>query len=487
MRDHPRLFAALLTSFTLAGCGDGLSTSSSGGHDLRDVGGTFLDTHLTEAGESTHPIDPSTVTLSALVAGKEGFTSHAGTLGEDGTFTLPGVPEGEYYLEIASPGSAPTFLVTTERTLDLGAVRSGRVDAKAPTLPTVVAITASGLTPWQDADSLEVFSLGAGTWDGSGILAFTGLLTAGTTTLAGFEVDSADWRAPALLDGTRGDRVSITHLTTRNDAGFVYKAVGEALTPPPFTQSDGQASVIEGSFQPTPQEHVALSVKRSALDQVAMEGSPAALITGHEVYLHAEPGGASRATSSPTPTLLLGTDSDAADGALELDYGDPFPAAWATIASVGVTYTAFYTLPGESTPMNVNGFASVVAPIDDLAGEPVTPRIGSPQHLQIGGQDGSGAVSGVGLTPEIQWSPPTLGKPDAYAVSVRRLEANKSIKRVARLVTTGTSVVIPPGILIAGGSYVLVVTARTGYDPARPNISGTTYATADALSGLLTP
>lgn len=109
MRDHLRLFASLLISIALAGCGDGLSTSSSGG-DLRDVEGTFVDTHLTEAGESTHPIDPSTVTLSALVADAKGFTSHAGTLGADGTFTVPGVPEGEYYLEIAYPDSAPTFL-----------------------------------------------------------------------------------------------------------------------------------------------------------------------------------------------------------------------------------------------------------------------------------------------------------------------------------------------------------------------------------------
>ncbi len=487
MRDHPRFFVALLTSTALAGCGDGLSSSSSAGDDLRDVGGTFIDTHLTEAGESQHAIDPSTVTLSALAADGAGFSSHAGALGEDGTFTIPGVPAGEYYLEVATPDSAPTYLVTTERALDLGAVRSGRFDAAAPTQPTVVTITASGLTPWQDADTLEVFSLGAGAWDGFGILAFTGLLSAGTTSLDGFDVDSARWRTPALIDGSKGDRADITHLTTRNNAGFIYKSIGEALTPPPFTQVDGQGSALDGSFQPTPQEHVALSVERAALDQVAAEGNPKGMVTGHEIYFHAEPGGASRATESSTPSLLVGTDTEAANGTLELDYGNPFPAGWATVASVGVTYTAFYTLPGASVSTNINGFAGVVAPIDTLSKGPVTPLLGSPQHLQIGGQDGFSAVTGVGLTPEIQWSAPALGKPDVYAISVRRLEADQPTKRVARLVTTRTSVVIPPGILSAGASYVFVVTARTGYDPARPNSSGATYATADALSGLLTP
>jgi hypothetical protein len=486
MREHPCFSAALLLSTALAGCGDGLSSSSSSG-DLADVSGTFIDTHLTEAGESQRPIAPSTVTLSALVADGQGFTSHPGTLGEDGTFTVPGVPAGEYTLEIASPGSAPTFLVTTERALDLGAVRSGRFDAAAPTQPTVVTITASGLTPWQDADTLEVFSLGAGTWDGFGLLAFTGLLTAGTTSLAGFDVDSARWRTPALIEGSKGDRAVITHLTTRNTAGFLYKSIGEALTPPSFTQVDGQETALLGNFEATPQEHVALAVKRAALDQVAMEGNPKGMVTGHEIYFHAEPGGASRATGSSTPTLLVGTDSDSADGTLELDYGSPFPAGWATVASVGVTYTAFYTLPGASIPINVNGFAGVVAPIDDLAKGPVSPRLGAPQHLRIGGQDGFSAVTGVGLTPEIQWSAPALGAPDAYAISVRRLEADQPAQRVARIVTTRTSVVIPPGILSAGVSYVLVVTAKTGYDPARPNISGATYATADALSGLLMP
>ena len=486
MRVHPRFFAALLTSTALAGCGDGLSSSSTG-DDLRDVGGTFIDTHLTEAGESRHPIDPSTVTLSALAADGEGFTSHPGALGEDGTFTVSGVPGGEYYLVVAAPDSAPTYLITTERTLDLGALRSGRFDAAAPTQPTVVTITASGLTPWQDADTLEVFSLGAGAWDGFGILAFTGLLTAGVTSLDGFDVDSARWRTPALIDGSRGDRAVITHLTTRNDAGFLYKSIGEALPPPPFTQIDGQGSAIEGSFQPTAQEHVTLSVERAALDQVAAEGNPKGMVTGHEIYFRAEPGGASWATETSTPTLLVGTDTESANGTLELDYGKPFPADWATVASVGVTYTAFYTLPGASVSTNINGFAGVVAPIDTLAKGPVTPLLGSPQHLRVGGQDGFNAVTGMGLTPEIQWSAPSLGKADVYTISVRRLEADQPTKRVARLVTTRTSVVIPPGILSADASYVLVITARTGYDRARPNIAGATYATADALSGLLTP
>lgn len=486
MRAPPRFFAALATSTALAGCGDGPSASSSGGA-LRDLRGTFIDTHLTEAGESQHPIDPSTVTLSALTADSAGFTSYPGTLGSDGTFIIPGVPGGEYYLEIASPGSAKTFLATTESRIDLGAVRSGRFDAAAPTRPTVVTITASGLTPWQDADTLEVFSLGAGAWDGFGLLAFTGLLTAGTTSLTGFDVDSARWRAPALIEGSRGDRALIAHLTTRNDAGFVYKSIAEALAPPPFTQVDGQELALSGSFEPTPQEHVTLSVRRSALDQVAMEGNPKGMVTGHEVYFHAEPGGASRATSTSTPTLLVGTDSDAADGTLELDYGNPFPAGWATIASVGVTYTAFFTLPGASIPINVNAFAGVVAPIDALAKGPLAPQIGSPQLLRVGGKDGMSAVTGVGVTPEIEWSAPSLGKADAYVLSVRRLEADQPTKRVARLVTERTSVVIPPGILSAGASYVLVVTARTGYDFAHPNTSGATYATADAISGLLTP
>lgn len=486
MRCHPRFFAALVGSTALVGCGDGLSSSSSGG-DLRDVSGTFVDTHLTEAGESQHPIDPSTVTLSALAAGGAGFTSYPGTLGNDGTFTIPGVPGGEYFLEMASPDSAPTFLATTESRFDLGAVRSGRFDAAAPTQPTVVTITASGLTPWQDADTLEVFSLGAGAWDGFGLLAFTGLLTAGTTSLTGFDVDSARWRTPALIEGSRGDRALITHLGTRNDAGFVYKSIGEALAPPPFTQVDGQGIALLGSFEAIPQEHVTLSVQRAALDQVAQEGNPKGLVTGHEIYFHAEPGGASRATSTSTPTLLVGTDSDSADGTLELDYGNPFPAGWATIASVGVTYTAFFTLPGASIPINVNAFAGVVAPIDDLAKGPVAPRVSSPQHLRIGGQEGMSAVTGVGLTPEIAWSAPSLGEADVYFISVRRLEADQPTQRVARIVTRGTSVVIPPGILGAGASYVLVLTARTGYDPTRPNASRATYATADAISGLLTP
>ena len=60
--------------------------------------------------------------------------------------------------------------------------------------------------------------------------------------------------------------------------------------------------------------------------------------------------------------------------------------------------------------LQINGFAGVVAPIDDLAQEPVVPRLGAPQHLQIGGKPRDGGLRESGklalpLVPPIRQGP----------------------------------------------------------------------------------
>jgi len=78
-------------------------------------------------------------------------------------------------------------------------------------------------------------------------------------------------------------------------------------------------------------------------------------------------------------------------------------------------------------------------------------------------------------------------------VSVYQLTNNAGSTQatvIARLQTQGTSITIPPNLLIAGQSYVFQITAlyRPGVNlAADPYMSGPVAATADVISGLMQP
>jgi hypothetical protein len=101
-------------------------------------------------------------------------------------------------------------------------------------------------------------------------------------------------------------------------------------------------------------------------------------------------------------------------------------------------------------------------------------------------------VNGVGPTPTLSWSAPATGTPTRYEVELFRLAASGSATTstlVARFVTAGTVVHVPPGLL-AAGSYCARVTARTYATDtfaAAPFRRMNVGAWAQVLSGVFTP
>src|SRR5258706_14934746 len=64
----------------------------------RTVTGTVVDRHVTLDGEAAAPVDLSTFPIAAFVP--PAFDRiFQGTGAADGTFTIPDVPEGTYYLQ----------------------------------------------------------------------------------------------------------------------------------------------------------------------------------------------------------------------------------------------------------------------------------------------------------------------------------------------------------------------------------------------------
>jgi hypothetical protein len=127
------------------------------------------------------------------------------------------------------------------------------------------------------------------------------------------------------------------------------------------------------------------------------------------------------------------------------------------------------------------------------ASNTLAPVLGTVQSPTIADRDAVTDQSGVGLTPRLQWSPPSLGTPTHYRLIFTRAVDNAGTLEgslAGVLYTTATDIVVPPGILTAGGTYVIRFTAyaRGNVDAARqPFLTALPESSSDVLSGLISP
>lgn len=476
------------------GCGDGSAAEGgAGGPSAASITGSLVDVHVTEGGDIEQPVDPALVSVAALLPGDGGgFTSIEGSVGEDGRFSIPDVPEGTYYLAITT-GAFVEIVVTSARSLDLGFVFAGRPDASAVfSTPTNLVLDVDQMSPWQDGDHLEIFSLGAGTY---GDLASTTEAppSVGATALTGMASDAFLFASPMLVDGEQGDVATITHITAREAGGsgapLPYSAVVKAFTPAPFVQVDGEPTQLSGSFEDVAQSDIAIDWKRSLWSAAIKDANPAAEVESHDILVYAEPGGAERSTSSYSPTLLATTDVESTDVTLSMSYGNPFPSGWGVVANVNTFYSVSVTVPGSGETRKLGMSMGVSAPIDAFMAGPIEPALTPVRDVTINGKAAYETMTGVGASPTVSFSPPATGTPSAYAVFIRRVDPMDSslVATVAVVRTESTTVTIPPGILEKGTYYYLRIASETGRDLDVPHKARPDSAYAEAVTGLIAP
>ncbi len=458
-----------------------------------DVTGTLVDTRVLDSGDVLSVPETTALDILALVPdGNGGFSEILGEIAEDGTFRIPAVPEGTYYLrilELFGTGTLPPrYLVTSERSLDLGRVYAGRGDAELIESPaTQLVLDADGLSPWQEDDTLELFSLGAGA---NGLLEpapGVAVPLTGATSLQGYAADLSQLVAPRRIDAAAGDRAYITQSIAHGSPGMpgFYWSVSKVFEPAPFTVVEGQAQNVSGTFQAVPQKSVAISFDVPAFEALVESVHPTATITSQDFSLLVEPGG-ERSTATVTPTLLYHT-SLAGTPVPGLEYGNPFPSEWAEVASASFQYTVVHTLPGNVTKSHSVSIG-VSGPVTAMAGATLAPTLGPPLEVTVGDKPASGNVSGVGVTPTVRWSPPSLGKPAIYTVTLRRIDPMGGLTRtVASFWTRETSLTLPPGLMSPGSFYYLRVGTGGQWNPQSPFKGGNTSAFAAAVTGVVSP
>jgi hypothetical protein len=493
----------VLVLFALLACHhqeDGGSTPATqpppgGSSPGNAVTGSKVDLYLGERGEVKVPVGPDRLKVAALILQSGGgFTTVEGTVKTDGSFTIPNVPAGTYYLRVDhkylwSEDWYPSFYVTEERSIDLSDIDQGRPDVAVatPGRPTNLVIDATGLSPYQSGDFLQIYSQGADIMESDVFWAATNL-NAGDTRLFGLTIDVSKLGFANLIDGSKGDTAIFSHLTRRvpeMDEPINYRAVADVLTPSPFTVRDGQTVNITGAFKDVPQRDLTVTWNLTEFAALAEEASAGSKVDDHRVYLFADPGGADRLLSgSFSADLLTGSvgGGDERDQSFHLSYGNTFPASWPVTASFSTSFLPSWD-NGE-----VVATVGVVMPLASATEGAIVPVISPPRALQINGQPAQGALAGIGETPTIAWEPPTRGTPRVYFVSVNQKKAGSDYwDEVINFYTEGRSVTVPPGYIQAGTSTYVSVRARTNHDQRLPNRRSALNAFASTVSGPLMP
>jgi Big-like domain-containing protein len=429
-------------------------------------------------------------------------TLAAGQFAADGSFAIPGVPDGTYALchGLVSGGMACTQ--TSARKIDLGYDVLGRLDQAPPAHSTPVTFDLSGLEPWNPiVDQIQLTSSSADLLDviGSGG-AIRGGDTGGNLT--------EDW---AKANGSGGplnllepmDVLFIHQLSTKSiyAAGTIlsYAAATQATQAPASRLLDGQAASIVAALTPLPLASVDLKwdLQQFETHRAAL-GPPTRMSVGPKAHTF-RIGANAFPLEYPAPTPSAGSpelvrfELPAGVGPVDgtLSFGRFLPTPWHEWWEATFVAQVSYLGTGATLPLVETAGVQRREASSDAIGV-VAPAVGPVLSPRMGGSDALLDAIAVGLTPTLSWSPPAVGSPTAYVVEVYRLETAGTATTSSlalRYVTSGATVVLPPGVLEAGHTYYSKITAEVStvpYDVA-PFRRANVFARSTVLTGTFSP
>jgi hypothetical protein len=415
-------------------------------------------------------------TTELVPPGPDGYvvTAHAYPGGEGWeTLTVPDaatgaytvfVPYGDATLTLWDPVGHPHSTVTSAHVVDFVRDVAGRPDETFPTAPATLRVLVSNLLPWNSgyssflADEVQLTTSGG----------YTGWLTGtnnGATTLP-FDFALGGWalHAPAAGDWALLYQRANQSWTASNGSGtWSYLAAlrGSALT---FTCTDVPWQETDVWLTPLSTATVSFDWRFGDLSQHAPSLGSGVSPPIYAASVSAHPYTLAREVMPPSELLYLREWSRPDTVVGPLTYGRPgVPDAYeVALAEVSVQVPAF--APGAFQPAYLQALLRREAAV--TATVATAPALGPVRFVQH--EDGSSAFmprEGVGRTPLIRWTAPALGSPSAYVVRVHRLDNDAGTTRhtvVGQVVTSTTSVRLPPGFLEPGATYVATVSARTG-------------------------
>lgn len=433
---------------------------------------SHVDTLWNESGSTTKPFDWSPITsyVAALVPQPDGtFQSLSGTAGANGTFEIPNVPAGYYWLKLGPRDTYWTSSSTFDVGSDIFAVANIGV---APSIATTYFnFSFTSLDPLPVAGLLQVDALEAG------MPPYAASTNAGSTTsVGGFAMNgNLDYSTIKTLFVKQYEPSSFGSVN-----GYV---MGPELTLSNQSFTTGGHNTVSGSLNPTVPRSINLSIKGSAWAPLFAHVAPTApTAIGGSFYLSVQPYIAANgpnlsltnfrmpidliwttnSNSSPvffTPTCAVSPPSMADVEAGNVQYSDPFPPAWRRTFRVCQIASVNISLPGGQTQAtNLTNTQTTKLPTDS-----VKPLLSAVQNPKINGAELFTASTVDSTAVTLNWEPPAIGTPYGYDVQILTpTTLTGGIVRYAPLITLGTaktSMTIPPNVLAPGKTYLFIITS----------------------------
>lgn len=486
-----------LLPLLLCGCNDLLHIPSATPLEpdapLPSVTGVAIDTYWQTSSHMTQPRDLTQWEFSALVANPDaagGFDVYPGTGTRDGTFSIPGVPEGvTFMLKAVNPAQVfqrIRYFVGNSRQFDLGVDMLGRPNPAMTTQTTNLVLNLENLQPYQDTDFLEVFCVNnAGSVFGFNYGAgdTVNLPEKDANVLPGTMFDWSQPYGPGsarnpLINGDLGDTISIIQESSIvTPTGVTVQTIARVYTEQ-FNQMDSATHVVNGRFvATTPSLTLDTTFRRSLFEMHRAEVNPNVFELGDDEYTYGDsllPAPNGHAQFGPTLDLVVsslpaGNGGDVPFG--KFKYADPFPASWEHLALFRIQYGVSFTVDNGARSVFLGGRWSGsrnlvfgTEPVVDII-EPLVSPVRSPM---VNGSDAFvGGTLSASKPVVVSWTAPSVGTPSLYWVVVYRAfnDAGKTrFAAEATVLTTQTEATIPPELVPAGSYRIFLIYAQSSND-----------------------
>jgi hypothetical protein len=446
------------------------------------VRGKYMDTFWYSNGSLDKPHDLSQsqcswCSFSALVPQPDGSLQMLpGTGKTDGTFEIPNVPGGYYWLQISS--QPQQMFWTSSSTFDLGRDFVGK-----PSIPVsaVLAFDLVGLSPWREGDSLSIFNLNTATK--------VNLITAPLVGSSIFN-GSESLNIP-VIDPEKGDRSYILQFEplTPPLAGQSLRA---SLYLPDLAVNGSSTTHVTGTL--TSNLHtLELQTQRSEWVSLFNGASPSAAVPYiFRSDLSVQPLTADR-FAPPRVALVrldpqsIGTTSDWNYGAL--DYTDPFPPEWLRVFSIDEI--AVTQIPLPDTNATFSFLVSAGHQVPYVSSFAIAPVMSPVRNATVNGMSLQSGATANSRSLTLRWSPPDGLSTYGYVIQTYRLTSSSQGTKyyegpLATLCTAETYIVVPSGLLSSGNTYLFRIQARSdalANMQTSPFRSRFPIAYADSVSG----